>query len=141
MNVVMALNSSFANLSWAAPLYSCPLTYIVEVVNNVSGLVVHLENTTSTDLNIITLMVGEIYSFKVASVDVAERMSNWSQSVLLAMQGKFCFCLCIITKCSWAMCAIFTENTCAAPGEVEIIAVSQQKVMQWKYITAEWKVL
>ena len=39
------------------------------------------------------------------------------------------------------MCAIFTTNICAAPGEVEIIAVSQQKVMQQKYFIAEWKVL
>ena len=48
---------------------------------------VYLGNTTFTNIVVTILMAGGTYSFRVASVDAADRMSNWSQSVSLVMQG------------------------------------------------------
>ena len=57
---------------------------------NVPG--VFLASTELTTLKTITLSMGKTYRFRVASVDAAERMSNWSQPMLLAMQGLRLFC-------------------------------------------------
>ena len=87
INTVVALNSSSASLSWTPPPYNCSLNHIVEVVNNVCNLVAFSDITTSTGLIVAPLMVGESYIFRVASVDAAERMSDQSQPVSLAMKG------------------------------------------------------
>ena len=79
-----ALNNSSANISWTPPPYNCSFTYILEIVNEDNVLDVPL-NCSSTIVT--TLVVGKNYSFRVASVDEAERMSNWSQPVSLAIQG------------------------------------------------------
>ena len=86
--MVAAVNSSFAILSWTPPSYNCSLNYIVEVADeeNVS-VVISLSSIESAPTNVTTLDVGKTYRFRVASVDAAERMSNWSQPVTLAMQG------------------------------------------------------
>ena len=90
--MVMALNNFSASLSWIPPPYNCSLTYIVEVVDEQNVLVVSMNSTELTTMNVTTLNMGKTYSFMVASVDAAERMSNWSQPVLLAMQGLILFC-------------------------------------------------
>ena len=92
--MVMALNNFSASLSWMPPPYNCSLNYILEVVNetNTCTSVVYLYSTDLTTKNVTTLIMGNTYSFMVASVDAADRMSNWSQSVSLAMQGLLSFC-------------------------------------------------
>ena len=87
IDMVMALNSSSASLFWTPPLYNCSLKYILEVVDEENVSVVSLYTTESTTTNISKLNMGTTYRFRVASVDGAERMSNWSQPVSLAMQG------------------------------------------------------
>ena len=89
IDMVMALNSSSASLSWTPPPYNCSLSYILRVVDEETVLVSSLCSTESTATNVTTLNIGKTYSFRVASVDAAERISNWSQPVLLAMQGLF----------------------------------------------------
>ena len=88
IDMVVALNSSSASLSWAPPPYDCSLIhYSLEIVDEettVSAVLLQLSNTSAL---LTTLMVGKKYTFRVASVDAAERMSNWSQPVSLAMQG------------------------------------------------------
>ena len=86
--VVTALNSSSASISWTPPPYNCSFTYILEIVNEDNESVISLSNSS---IIVTTLIVGKSYSFRVASVDAAERMSNWSQPVLLAMQGLLLF--------------------------------------------------
>ena len=88
INMVMALNSFSASLSWTSPPYNCSLNYTLEVVHKENASVVFLSNSS---INVTTLMVGQSYSFRVASVDAADRMSNWSQPVLLTMQGLLLF--------------------------------------------------
>ena len=83
----MALNNFSASLSWIPPPYNCSLTYMVESVDEESESVSFLGNTTFTCITVTTLMVGESYIFRAASVDAADRVSNWSQPVLLVMQG------------------------------------------------------
>ena len=92
--MVMALNSFSASLSWTAPPNNCSLNYILEVADDENVSVVTLGSTESTTTNVTTLNMGKTYSFKVASVDAAWRMSNWSQPVSLAMQGLLLFCNC-----------------------------------------------
>ena len=89
--MVMALNNFSASLSWLPPSYNCSLTYVVEVVDGQNVQVVPMNSTESITMNVATLNIGKTYIFMVASVDAAERMSNWSQSVLLAMQGLLWF--------------------------------------------------
>ena len=89
---VTAVNSSFAILCWIPPSYNCSINYIVDVADEENVSVVSLGSTKSTAANVTTLNMGETYSFSVASVDAAERMSNWSQPVLLAMQGLLMVC-------------------------------------------------
>ena len=79
----MALNSSSANISWSPPPYNCSFTSILEIANGDNGSV----SLSNSSIIVTTLTVGRTYRFRVASVDAAERMSNWSQPVSLAMQG------------------------------------------------------
>ena len=91
--MVTALNTSSAIVSWTRPPHNCLLyNYIVEVTEKENQSVVSLSSTQSTTMNVTTLDIGKTYSFRVASVDAAERMSNWSQPVLLAMQGLLMVC-------------------------------------------------
>ena len=87
----MALDTFSASLSWTPPPYSCPLNYTLEVVDEENVSVVFLDSTELTRMNVATLNMGRTYSFRVASVDVVERMSNWSQPASLAMQGLLLF--------------------------------------------------
>ena len=64
----------------------------MEAVDEENASVVLLGSTESTTLIVTTLNMGKSYSFWVASVDAAGRMSNWSQPVSLAMQGLLLFC-------------------------------------------------
>ena len=89
--MVKALNEFSASISWILPPYNCSLNYILNVVDEKS-VSVSLGSTELTGMNVTTLNMGKTYSFMVASVDAAERMSNWSQPVLLAMQGLLLFC-------------------------------------------------
>ena len=82
--MVIALNHFSVSLSWTPPPYNCSLNYILEVANEDNVLLVFLNNSST---NLTTLIVGQSYWFRVASVDAADRMSNWSQPVSLAMQG------------------------------------------------------
>ena len=88
---VTALNSSSASLSWTPPPYNCSLNYILEIADGENVSVVSLGSIESTTTNVTTLKMGKTYNFRVASVDAAERMSNWSQPVSLAMQGLLLF--------------------------------------------------
>ena len=90
--MVMALNNFSASLSWTPPPYNCSLSYILEIVDEENMSVVWLDSTESSKRNVTTLNIGRTYSFMVASVDAAMRMSNWSQPVSLAMQGLLLFC-------------------------------------------------
>ena len=85
--MVMALNSFSAGLSWTSPPYNCSLNHILRVADEENVSVVYWGSTESTAMNVTALNVGKTYSFRVASVDAADRMSNWSQPVSLAMQG------------------------------------------------------
>ena len=87
-----ALNNFSASLSWTPHPYNCSLNYILEVADEENVSVVYLGSTESTTTNVTTLEVGKTYSFRVASVDAAEEMSNWSQPVSLAMQGLLLYC-------------------------------------------------
>ena len=92
IDVVAALNSSSAILSWTPPPHNCSINnYIVEVANEEGVLVISLGSTESTTANVTSLNMGKVYSFRVASVDAAGRMRNWSQPVSLAMQGLLLF--------------------------------------------------
>ena len=90
--MVMALSNFSASLSWIPPPYNCSLNYSLEVVDEHNLSVVFLGSTNLNRINITTLNIGKTYSFMVASVDAAKRMSNWSQPVSLAMQGLVLFC-------------------------------------------------
>ena len=94
INKVTAVNSSFAILCRTLPSYNCPISYIVDVADeeNISVVSLGTSSTKSTASNITTLNIGKTYSFRVASVDAAGRMSNWSQPVSLAMQGLLLLC-------------------------------------------------
>ena len=92
INMVMALNKFSASLFWTPPPYNCSLNYSLEVVDEQNVSVVFLGSTNLTTINVTTLNMGKNYSFIVASVDAAERMSSWSQPVSLAMQGLQLFC-------------------------------------------------
>ena len=54
--------------------------------------IVSLGSSESTTLNVTSLYRRKAYSFRVGSVDASEKMSNWSQSVSLAMQSLLWFC-------------------------------------------------
>ena len=86
---VLAVNSSVVYLSWIPPLYNCSLTYPVEVAER-NGSVVLVDTVNATDLTITTLIIGKVYSFRVASMDAAGRTSNWSEPVFLLIQGWEC---------------------------------------------------
>ena len=90
--MVTALNSFSAILSWTPPVYNCSLNYILEVADEKDVSVISLGSTESTTTNVITLNMGKTFNFRVASVDAAKRMSNWSQPVSLAMQGLLLLC-------------------------------------------------
>ena len=64
----------------------------MEAVDEENASAVLLGSTESITTIVTILNVGKAYSFRVASVDAAERMSNWSQPVSLAMQGLLLFC-------------------------------------------------
>ena len=86
IDMVVALNNSSASLSWTPPPYNCSLiNYHLEIVEEETNVLVVFVSDTNALLT--TFMVGKKYTFRVASVDAAERMSNWSQPVTLAMQG------------------------------------------------------
>lgn len=84
--MVLALNSSSVYLSWTPPIYNCSLTYLVQVAER-DGSVILLNTTNATSLNVATLMTGKVYSFRVASMDAAGRMSDWSEPISLLIQG------------------------------------------------------
>ena len=90
--MVMALNNSSTSLSWTPPPYNCSLNYAIEVLREQTLTEVFIDSAKSTLTIVTVLMVGESYMFRVASVDAAERMSNWSQPVSLAMKGLPLFC-------------------------------------------------
>ena len=90
--MVVAINSSSVILSWIPPPFNCSLNYILRVSDDENVPVVSFNSTESTTTNVTTLSTGKTYSFRVAGVDAAERMSNWSQPVSLAMQGFLLFC-------------------------------------------------
>ena len=90
--MVTALNGFSAALSWTTPPYNCSLNYyLLEISDEENASVVSLDAKESTTTILTTLTMGKMYSFRVASVDAAERMSNWSQPVSLAMQGLHLF--------------------------------------------------
>ena len=74
--MVMALNNFSVSLSWIPPPYNCSLNYILEVVDKQNVLVVFLGSTNLTTFNVTTLNIEKTYSFMIASVDAAERMSQ-----------------------------------------------------------------
>ena len=74
----MALNNYSAILSWTPPPYDCSLSnYSLEIADEENAVSVVFFSNTST--LVTTLMVGKIYTFRVASVYASGNMSNWTQ--------------------------------------------------------------
>ena len=135
--MVMALNSSSASLSWAPTPYNCSLNnYLLRVADEENVSIVSLGSAESTTTNVTTLNMGKTYTFRVASVDAADRMSNWSQPVSLAMQGLLLFC-----KHNFYQIISLCCHGHAVPAPVEIVSATISESSQLNYnITAEWKV-
>ena len=133
-----ALNSSSANICWSPPPYNCSFTYILEIVNedNVSVL-----SLSSNSVIVTTLVVGESYSFRVASVDEAERMSNWSQPVSLAVQGLLLFCMYNHKISTDYFCVVMHGYAVPAPVEIVTATITMSLPMNYTNITAVWKVI
>ena len=91
INMVTALNNFSARLSSTPPPYNCSLNYILEVADEENLSVVFWGSTKSTTINVTALNIGKTYSFRVASVDADERMSNWSHAASLISNARFVF--------------------------------------------------
>ena len=86
IDTVLSLNSSSAVLYWTPPLYNCSLAYPVQVAERNGPLI--LSNTTNaTSLTVTNLETGKVFSFSVASMDAAGRVSDWSEPRFLLLQG------------------------------------------------------
>ena len=134
IDMVMALNSSSASLSWTPPPpYNCSLNYVLEIVNEENVSVVFLSNNS---IILTTLMVGKNYTFRVASVYAAGNISNWSQPVSLAMQGLLWS---VITRLAMNNLLCFCGRVVPAPLEIITATIKASSQMNY-YISAEWKV-
>ena len=135
INMATALNSSSANISWTPPSYNCSFTYILEIANEDNVSV----SLSDSSIIVTTLMLGKTYSFRVASVDAAERVSNWSQPVLLAMQGL----LSVFTRLAMNSMLCCNCHGHAEPAPVEIVTATIKTSLQTNYssVTAVWKVI
>ena len=133
IDMVVALNSSSACLSWAPPPDNCSLNYVLEIVYEENVSVVLLSNNS---IILTTLLAGRNYTFRVASVYAAGNMSNWSQPVSLAMQGLLWS---VITRLP--MNNLLCFHGCVVPAPVEFVTATIKASSHMNYyINAEWKV-
>ena len=132
----MAVDKFSAILSWTPPPYNCSISnYSLEIVDEENAVsVVSLSNTSTL---VTTLMVGKIYTFRVASVYAAgSNMSNWSQPVSLAMKGLLWP---VITRLPMDNLLCFHGRVVPAPVEIVAATIKASSQMNY-YINAEWKV-
>ena len=108
----------------------------MEAVDEENAVIVSWRSTELTTIIVTTLNMGKSYRFRVGSVDAAERMSNWSQPVSLAMQGLPLYCNHKIARNYFLCC-----HGHAVPPPVEIVTATINQISQMNYsITVDWKV-